>query len=110
MNTLITSASAYAHAGLSIIPTATDKRPVCPWKTFTERIMSDREIETNFARAGGIGIVCGKVSGNLELLDFDDGGSRFAPWLEKVPPYIRTRLVIERSPSGGKHVLALLQS
>ena len=104
MNTLITSASSYAHAGLSIIPTATDKRPVCPWKTFTERIMSDREIETNFARAGGIGIVCGKVSGNLELLDFDDGGSRFAPWLEKVPPYIRTRLVIERSPSGGKHV------
>lgn len=103
-NQLTTSASAYAHAGLSVIPTAADKRPACPWKPFTERIMSNREIEANFARAGGLGIVCGKVSGNLELLDFDDAGSRFAPWLEKVPPYIRNRLVIEKSPSGGKHV------
>ena len=104
MNTMTATASAYAHAGLSVIPTAADKRPACAWKPFTERIMTDRELEVNFRNAGGIGIVCGKVSGNLELLDFDDGGSRFAPWLEKVPRYIRDRLVVEKSPSGGKHV------
>ena len=104
MKELLITASSYAHAGLSVIPTAADKRPACAWKPFTERIMSDRELEVNFRNAGGIGIVCGKVSGNLELLDFDDGGSRFAPWLEKVPRYIRDRLVVEKSPSGGKHV------
>ena len=104
MKELLITASSYAHAGLSVIPTAADKRPACAWKPFTERIMSDRELEVNFRNAGGIGIVCGKVSGNLELLDFDDGGSRFAPWLEKVPRYIRDRLVVEQSPSGGKHV------
>ena len=103
-NTIIQAATAYAHSGLSVIPTLTDKRPACQWKIYTERIMSDREIEVHFRSASGIGIVCGKVSGNLELLDFDDGGSAFAPWLEKVPPYLKDRLVIERSPSGGKHV------
>ena len=77
MNTMTATASAYAHAGLSVIPTAADKRPACAWKPFTERIMSDRELEVNFRNAGGIGIVCGRVSGNLELLDFDDGGSAF---------------------------------
>ena len=103
-NTIIQAATAYAHSGLSVIPTLTDKRPACQWKIYSGRIMSDREIEVNFRSAAGIGIVCGKASGNLELLDFDDGGSAFAPWLEKVPPYLKDRLVIERSPSGGKHV------
>ena len=86
MENFIKTATAYVHSGLSAIPTARDKRPSCPWKTFTERTMSDREIAVNFARAAGIGVVTGKVSGNLELLDFDDGGSRFEPWFEKVPP------------------------
>ena len=103
-NTIIQAATAYAHSGLSVIPTLADKRPACQWKIYSGRIMSDREIEVHFRSASGIGIVCGKVSGNLELLDFDDGGSAFAPWLEKVPPYLKDRLVIERSPSGGKHV------
>ena len=71
MESLITTASAYIRAGLSAIPTASDKRPSCAWRPFTSRKMSDREIETFFVRAEGIGIVCGKVSGNLELLDFE---------------------------------------
>ena len=104
MENLIDTAAAYIDAGLSAIPTAADKRPACAWKAFTGRKMSAREIEAFFARAEGIGIVCGKVSGNLELLDFDDAGSQFAPWLAKLPAYLRDRLVIERSPSGGRHV------
>ena len=104
MEILKDTAAAYIDAGLSAIPTAADKRPACAWKTFTERRMSAREIAAFFARADGIGIVCGKVSGNLELLDFDDAGSQFAPWLAKVPAYLRERLVVERSPSGGRHV------
>lgn len=104
MNNINITASSYAHAGLSVIPTTADKRPACAWKTFTERIMSDRELEANFARAEGLGIVCGKVSGNLELLDFDDGGSAFEPWFCSIPEYLAKRLVVEQSPSGGKHV------
>lgn len=103
-NRFMITASSYIHSGLSVIPTTADKRPACPWKTFTTRMMSPHETETFFAHAAGIGIVCGKVSGNLELLDFDDRGSHFAPWFEKVPVYIKNRLVVETSPSGGRHV------
>ena len=70
----------------------------------TRRVMTREEVERNFARSSGVGIVCGAVSGNLELLDFDDGGSRFEPWLEKVPRELRERLVVESTPSGGRHV------
>ena len=104
MNAITTSALARAHAGLSVIPTTADKRPACAWKVFTERIATDREIEMLFAHAEGVGIVCGGISGNLELLDFDDGGSAFEPWFCAIPEYLAKRLVVEQSPSGGKHV------
>ena len=104
MNNLTSTASIYLHSGLSVIPTLPDKRPACPWKTFAGRPMTDREISIHFCRASGIGVVTGKVSGNLELLDFDDGGSRFDPWMKEVPPHIKNLLVVEGTPSGGKHV------
>jgi hypothetical protein len=52
-------------------------------------------------------LVCGAVSGNLELLDFDCAGEAFAAWSELVAahaPDLLDRLVIESSPSGGWHV------
>lgn len=104
MNQMSITAASYLHSGLSVIPTCTDKRPGCPWKVFTERRPTDREVEANFRNAAGIGIVCGRVSGNLELLDFDDGGSRFEPWFCAIPRYLCSRLVIESTPSGGRHV------
>lgn len=104
MANMLITASSYAHSGLSVIPTRADKRPACAWKIYTERPMSDREIENYFRGADGIGIVTGKVSGNLELLDFDDGGSAFEPWFCQIPTYLAQRLVVEQSPSGGKHV------
>ena len=102
--TFAQSAAAYTAAGLSVLPTCADKRPALPWKKFTQRIITPSEIAATFPRARGIGIITGKVSGNLELLDFDDGGSAFPAWSEKLPRSILARLVIEQSPSGGYHV------
>lgn len=103
MDKPVETAAGYIRSGLSAIPTTSDKRPACAWKTFTERAMTPRETEMFFANAAGIGIVTGRVSGNLELIDFDDGGSQFDAWSAKLPPYIRSRIVIERTPSGGRH-------
>ena len=107
MNIIKFNASAYAHQGLSVLPTLADKRPACAWKEFTNRIMSDDEIERY--RWDGIGIVCGKVSGNLELIDFDDHGSAFEPWMVSLPVELCHKLVIECTPSGGKHVYYRLE-
>ncbi|HQI28372.1 MAG TPA: hypothetical protein PLT20_09845, partial [Sedimentisphaerales bacterium] len=52
-------------------------------------------------------LVAGRVSGNLEMLDFDLGGEAFQPWytsVERADPGLLSRLVMEQSPSGGWHV------
>jgi hypothetical protein len=52
--------------------------------------------------------VAGKVSGGLEMIDFDCAGEKFAWWKQLVElkaPGLVERLVIERSPSGGWHVV-----
>jgi len=49
----------------------------------------------------------------LELLDFDLAGQAFEPWqalVRETAPTLLDRLVIERSPSGGWHVVYRCQS
>ena len=48
--------------------------------------------------------MCGKVSGNLEIIDFDNQGELFPAWSEKIPSDLKAKLVIEKTPSGGHHV------
>jgi hypothetical protein len=58
-------------------------------------------------------LVCGTVSGNLEMIDFDCQGVAFSPWRQLVDeraPGLAERLVIEQSPSGGWHVVYLCAS
>ncbi len=94
-------------AGLSVLPAdRTHKRPDLPgWKQYQTRIASATEVSAWFAQPrDGVCIVCGRVSGNLECLDFDSKGVAFPPFQDLVPPGLGMRLVCERSPSGGVHV------
>lgn len=67
------AAEEYVKAGLSVIPTKNDKRPAISWKKYQQEILEEDRVEEVFAHKdlGGIGIVCGKVSGNLEVMDVD---------------------------------------
>jgi len=59
--------------GISIFPVEPfTKKPVDDWKEFQSRIMSHDEVEKRFLLGYNIAIVCGKISGNLVVLDFDD--------------------------------------
>ena len=111
MNTLLAAARRYVAAGLSVIPIKTDgsKAPAVSWKPYQKRLPTDQELQQWFGadQPVGMAVVCGGVSGNLEVLDFDEPGlfeehSRaLAGWglgrlLEGLP-------VVE-TPSGGRHV------
>ena len=53
-------------------------------------------------------VICGAVSGNLEMIDFDAGGALFDRWAESVRaevPGLLERLAVERSQRGGRHVV-----
>jgi hypothetical protein len=100
----------YLRAGLSVLPAdAVGKRPaVASWKEYQERRPTEDELRTWFARDRALCLVTGKVSGNLEMIDFDCAGEKFAWWKQLVEhraPGLLARLVIERSPSGGWHVV-----
>jgi hypothetical protein len=103
-------AVARLRAGLCVLPARTDsKRPaLAGWKEFQNRLPTEDEIATWFADAAAMCVVAGAVSGNLEMLDFDAGGTAFDAWADLVrseSPDLFDRLVIERSPSGGRHVV-----
>lgn len=94
-------------ANLSVLPASKEKKypAVGSWKTYQERLPSEHEVETWFANQhDALCLVCGKVSGNLEVIDFDHGGELFESWKAQVPPEILDRLLIEKTPSGGYHV------
>lgn len=108
MNIPIDTALGCLKAGLSCLPAArAKKRPtVGSWRTWAERLPTENEVEAWFANAhDAMCIVAGAVSGNLECLDFDNHGELFDAWRSRVDPEIYSRCVVERTPSGGRHVL-----
>ncbi|MBL9118590.1 MAG: AAA family ATPase [Phycisphaerae bacterium] len=111
---LLDAANRYLAAGISVIPcrrVGGDKRPLVGWTEYTERRPTPQELETWFGRPSAstaMAIVCGKASGNVEVIDFDCGGEDFEPWrnhVRSLAPGLLDRLVVQRTPSGGAHVL-----
>lgn len=96
-------------SGVSVIPVRTDgtKAPAVSWKTFQERLPTDDELLDWFGSAEpcGIAMICGEVSGGLEVLDFEDQAS-FEEWRDSIRglPFERT-LPVVKTPGGGAHVL-----
>lgn len=105
------TATAYAQAGLSVIPT--NKETKCPalpeWKLYQKQIASSSEIHNWFLSSSScLGIVAGEVSGNLEMIDFDQQGELFDVWANLVDaesPGLVERLLIEKSQNSGRHVV-----
>lgn len=95
----------YISAGLSVIPVRDDKRPKIDWKAYQSRIATPQEYGQ---WSMPIAIVAGNVSGGIICIDFDDHGSAFAAWgdaVKKSLPDIVDKLVVQRTPSGGYHVV-----
>jgi hypothetical protein len=75
--TLLELATKYAGSGLSVIPIKADgsKAPaISEWTSYQREIAGPDELQRMFSNGCGIAIVCGRVSGNLEVIDFDEDG------------------------------------
>lgn len=108
-------ASEMLEAGLQPLPLALDKRPVVPeWTSYRDRLL-DEPVD-QFYHCDGIGLVCGKVSGNLEVIDFDlkhdpnrdnDQAMHLAwkRYLSAVAPSIAGKLLYQSTQSGGFHAI-----
>lgn len=104
------------EAGLCPVRVAGDgtKRPAGAWKQLTENLPTPRALVESFSDdAAGIGLVCGRVSGGLEMLEVE---GRFADRLPEVVDALNQAGLgelwervdagyRERTPSGGFHWL-----
>ena len=121
-------AQACVAAGLCALPAVRrgdEKRPaLASWKMYQSRLPTGDELGAWFAEPVGASggdtsmcLVCGSISGNLEMIDFDNwdggGGEAFDAWraaVEAEIPGLVDRLVIETTPSGGRHVVYRCES
>ena len=105
---LVDAALAYRAAGLSPIATH-DKRFVGrSWTPYKTTPADDCELGEMFVEASQVAVICGAVSGCLECLDFDDGGSAWPAWaaiINQQLPGLLAKLYMEITPRGGRHLV-----
>lgn len=95
----------YLEHGFSVVPMRLDgtKAPsLSSWKDYSSRLPTTQELNQWFQRPAGIGVICGAVSGGLEVIDFDMA-ELIWPLLSMVPTSLKERLAIYETP-GGWHL------
>ena len=114
-NSILATATRYAGLGLSVIPvhSALDsdaslrKKPTIPWKPYQGQIATAVELGHMFNNGADVAVICGSVSGNLEVLDFDDP-DLFKPYMDALAGHdieLVNKLLVSKTPSGGYHLL-----
>ena len=104
----VETALGYRRAGLSALPASkAKKRPaIGAWRTWAKRLPTEVEEEAWFSNThDGVCIVAGSVSRNLECIDFDQRAEAYPAWCAKIDTTVLAGLVVEATPSGGKHVV-----
>jgi putative DNA primase/helicase len=103
-------------AGLSVVPPAEDgsKRPMGGWKRYQRERPTPEDLQQWYGGHSprrGIGLVCGAVSGGLELLEFENAEA-YAELVAAAKDAGLGELVerveggyLEESPGGGRHWL-----
>jgi hypothetical protein len=87
-----------------------NKRAVLPWKIYQQRAITPDELEQQrkHPKAHGEAIICGAVSGNIEVIDcdlkYDHEGKVREGLLQAIPEAIRDKLQVVQTRSGGWHL------
>lgn len=114
------AAQTWLDGGFCVIPPKTDgtKAPLVLWKQRQGRMTTTAELDFWYSRNTGlgVGVICGKVSGNLEMLELE-GRANTVEHLKKINQAVREAgaealwdLLLgegycEETPSGGIHIL-----
>jgi hypothetical protein len=111
MNLLIT-AKKYIAANISVIGVDEHNRAFIKWTKVQHALPTEEDIQAHFThkRCVGIAIVCGAISGNLEVIDidckYDITGTLYEDYcaaIREESPELLEKLPKERSRNGGYH-------
>jgi len=113
MSNIKDKAKEYLSYQLSVIPTREDKTPTRPWTAYQSNRLREAEVDNTFSGANvkGVAIICGAISGGLEVIDvdtkYDITGSLWAELRTLIQdnlPELYNNLVIAQTKSGGYHI------
>lgn len=114
MNKLLSAAYQYIENGICVIPVNKDKIPVVKeWRPYQDRMITRQELKEGFkpSYATCIAIVCGAISGNLEVLDidckYDLTGKLFDSYMQDIrdnDEVLADNLLVIKTRSGGYHL------
>lgn len=95
--------------GLSIIPVSSIKIPFKKWAEFQTKISPISSWHTPYLNQGTVGIITGKVSGNLEIIDIDVKNDPYSTIMDEyralIPEYLYNRLIVQTTPNKGFHLI-----
>jgi len=91
--------------GLQFMPVTAKKKPIIKnWQTLATK--------HNLINCEAVGLVCGKLSGNLEVIDIDEKYSldgklfdRYKKLIAEADKELLKKLVVQKTPSGGHHFI-----
>jgi len=108
----IKAAKYYLKNGISVIATDQNKRSITSWKKYQTTPLTEQELSNHFTdRAEGIAVICGAVSGGLEVIDidakYDITGTlieRIYTSIEELCPELLKILYTVKTKSAGMHL------
>lgn len=112
-NPLLSAAYQYIENGICVMPTNKDKIPCISWAEWQTRMITKEEAKEGFSLpyADYIGVICGRSSGNLEVIDidvkYDRTGQLFENYLKDIhdnDEALLSSLLINKTRSGGYHL------
>lgn len=107
MSQLLETARQYLASGISVTLTDNRKVSLLNWKDFQSRLATEDELQSKADKAQGIAIICGAISGNLEVIDIDTKYDLTGKLFENLMFFLgdlADLLVIGRTKSGGYHL------
>lgn len=66
---MLEQAKKYYEHGISVIPVGANKLPIGAWTQNMKELIEPKWENLSYE---GIGVVCGAVSGNIEVIDIDE--------------------------------------
>ncbi len=94
---------------LSIIPVSTQKTPFSAWKLYQKEYAPYKQWREHYCNGGFIGIICGKISNNLECIDIDlkndPLGTIYDEYKKLIPENLFRKLIVQSTPNDGYHLL-----
>lgn len=107
------AAAYYLKNNISVVATDQNKRALFPWKPYQKRLLTQEEMLAQFthAKTQGIAVICGAISGGLEVIDIDSKNDITGDLTERIfaairehAPSLIDQLYTVITKSGGVHI------